>query len=215
MHISLIGMSNVGKSLWSKRLEEIGFIRYCIDDLIEERLEKLLRTEGLNGIADVARWMGYPYDPQYEQNSKTYLSIERSVMLKVLEEVSQPKMSEKDVVIDTTGSVIYTGSDTLKKLDAVTLICYLETPLEVQEELYQQFLSEPKPLIWGDVFRKDDNESVGDALARSYQELLENRTQEYHRLKNITIDFNTIRHPDYTIEAFLDRIKVPNEATLS
>lgn len=207
MHISLIGMSNVGKSLWSKRLEQIGFLRFCIDDLIEEQLEQLLRDKGFNGIADVALWMGHPYEPQYQQNSKIYLDIERSVMHEVLKTISRPEMAERDIVVDTTGSVIYTGADIIKTLKQHTLVCYIETTPEIQDEMYQQFLADPKPIIWGTVFQMQDGELPSDALSRCYIDLLKQRTQEYHRHKNITIDIHTIRQPDYTADAFLNEIK--------
>ena len=40
MKLSLIGMSNSGKSYWSKKLEDYGFKRFSSDDYIEEILEE-------------------------------------------------------------------------------------------------------------------------------------------------------------------------------
>lgn len=59
--ITLVGMSNIGKSFWSKELErEIGYFRFSSDEWIEERLTSELQGIGYSGIKAVSEWMGQP-----------------------------------------------------------------------------------------------------------------------------------------------------------
>ncbi|MEK7623365.1 MAG: hypothetical protein AAB408_01700 [Patescibacteria group bacterium] len=68
--LTLIGMSNVGKSFWSQKLADVGFSRYCCDDLIETKLAPQLLAQGYKGIADVAAWLGLPYEPQFKKHQQ-------------------------------------------------------------------------------------------------------------------------------------------------
>jgi len=142
MRISLIGMSGSGKSYWSQKLETKGFKRFCCDDLIEEKLRTEFKALGYYGIQDVARWMGQPFDKQYESSSIRYLQYENEVMDKVIHSIRH-SLSHKNLVIDTTGSVIYTGRNILEKLVRFTKVIYLDTPTSVKEEIYQLYLQNP------------------------------------------------------------------------
>ncbi|MBD3202988.1 hypothetical protein GF327_01730, partial [Candidatus Woesearchaeota archaeon] len=69
MIISMIGMSNSGKTYWSKKLEKkYNFQRYTCDDIIRKKLKKILKKQGFSGIKDVSEWMGQPYEKRYEKN---------------------------------------------------------------------------------------------------------------------------------------------------
>lgn len=204
--ISLIGMSGSGKSHWSSRLQGRGFERFCCDDMIEERLGNELKVLGYAGIRDVARWMGQPYDSQYDQTSKRYLDFEGEVVGEVLERVGRSKA--RRVVIDTTGSVIYLAEDILQELSARTRVVYLETPDSVKEQMYQLYLADPKPVIWGDSFSREGGETNRQALARCYPLLLAYRTARYARLAHITLDYDTLHSPNFTVDDFMDRVSV-------
>ena len=76
MVITFIGMSSVGKSAWSTKLEELkGFRRYCCDDLIEKYLGPEFKALGYLGINDVSRWMGQPYDQRYKKTANATWSL--------------------------------------------------------------------------------------------------------------------------------------------
>lgn len=201
MKLSLIGMSNTGKSYWSKILENKGFKRYGCDDLLEAKLGDHLKAFGYSGIEDVAKWMGQPYDSQYVETSKLYLDAETETMHEVFAEVKEFD-DGVDVVIDTTGSVVYTGDQILQSLSALTKVFYLETPASVQEEMRQRYLAEPKPVIWGDSFNRRDDESNLEALGRCYPELLAWRSKRYQELADVTVDYHALRAPGASIEAF-------------
>jgi dephospho-CoA kinase len=59
MRLSLIGMAGTGKSYWSEKLAECGFVRFCCDDRIAERLTFQLKKP-LSSKADMGEWMGFP-----------------------------------------------------------------------------------------------------------------------------------------------------------
>ena len=73
--ITLIGMSGLGKSYWSKEFERYGYNRFCCDDVITHRLlgPNNKNNEKINDIGD---WMGFPYEPGYKHREKAYLSLE-------------------------------------------------------------------------------------------------------------------------------------------
>ncbi|MFI5142332.1 MAG: hypothetical protein ACHQII_08250, partial [Bacteroidia bacterium] len=125
MRISLIGMSGIGKSHWSKKLEQEGFTRFCCDDFIENKLEDELKHLGYKGIHEVALWLGQPYDPQYAENSRKYLQYEQEELDNILTLIEN--MPDKNIVIDTTGSVIYLSPVTLKRLKQLTSVIYFAT----------------------------------------------------------------------------------------
>lgn len=206
MKISLIGMSGTGKSYWAKKLETKNFKRFCIDDLIEEKLGEELKNLGFNGISDVAKWMGQPFDKQYPTTSKRYLDLEQEVLDNVLQSIEKVN-DQENIVIDTTGSVIYLHPSFLKKLSRLTTVVFLETPESVKQQMYQLFLKEPKPLIWGNIFHIKKNETENNALKRCYPELLAYRTKQYEQLADVTLDYFELRDPKFTIDDFLQKIK--------
>lgn len=201
-------MSGSGKTHWSKKLERKSFKRFCCDDLIEKKLSKELKVLGYSGIQDVAKWMGQPYDIQYEETSKKYLRVEKEAVKKILEVINNSKsLYDKNIVIDTTGSLIYIEKDILEKLSKITKVVYLEVPNYVKEEMYQTYLKDPKPVIWGDSFYKVRGESNMEALRERYSELLRFRSKRYERLADITLNYFALHSPKYTINDFLESVK--------
>jgi hypothetical protein len=180
VHISLVGMSNIGKTHWSNRLVgEAGFEHIDCDVLVEKKLDSELVTLGYRGLSDVAKWMGQPYDSQYAYTSQKYLACEREVMLEVLEMLRRP--SKKPYVVDTTGSVIYTGDDILEELKKLTRIVHFEaTPAHVTK-LFERYIANPKPVIWGSSYAKPEPESQASAGQQLNAELLARRAQRYRR----------------------------------
>lgn len=204
MKLSLIGMSGSGKTYWSKKLEKAGYLRICCDDLIEERLSDELVKLGYKGIQDVARWMGQPYEERYKQSSKKYLNLETEIMKNVLETLKT--LRKENIVVDTTGSVIYAGQAILTALRKLTTIAYLNVPESVKEEMFEIFLKDPKPIFWGKSFQKNNKESNLQALSRCYPKLLQYRSILYKRYADITIDYFTLRKNHLYATSFLKTI---------
>jgi shikimate kinase len=179
MYITLIGMSNIGKSYWSERLlKEAGFERVCCDYLIEQELSSELKRLGFSGLEEVSDWMGKPGDERYIENSQKYLKCEEDVMENVLKELAV-RNSKSSVVVDTSGSVIYMSDRILEKLRAMTKVVYFEANKEHYQILFEQYKFSPKPLIWNG---KTD-----------YFELLESRAVEYEKLSHFRIPFEVHR----------------------
>ncbi len=208
MIISLIGMSGSGKTYWAKQLsEKFGYKHFYVDALIKEKLEKEGALKGEDIDSTLSSWMGQPYEGTYKTRSEKYLDKERSIMRNILKEIKNQQNNSQNVVVDTTGSVIYTGGDILKALKDFTCVVYLDTPGNIQQKMYEQYLREIKAVYWGDVFRKRDNESNIEALARSYPLLLTYRTRIYKSLANVEFDYDEIRSADFTPDDLLSKIK--------
>lgn len=207
MRISLVGMSGSGKTLWAKKLEKKGFKRFACEDILEEKLEHELKKLGYKGVQDVAKWMGQPYDKQYAKTSSQYLMAERETMEEVLSYIEKKTKPSDNILIDTTGSVIYNGGDILERLKKSTTVVFLDTPSRVQKAMYLLYLSDPKPVIWGDAFRRLKGETKEAALARCYPQLLEFRLKKYKSIADVTLDYYSIRSPQFSEKDFISAIK--------
>lgn len=199
--ITLIGMSGSGKSRWSKKLAEKGFRRICCDDLIEKDLTSELKKHGAKGIQDVARWMGHPYEERFERNQAMYLNSEIRNMRKIVDQLKRG--IGEDIIIDTTGSVIYTGDLVIKELKKVSLIIYLETPMSALPEMLRIFMEKPKPVIWKNMFRKNKNETDEEALKRCYPKLLRQRIELYKKYADAILSYKARRSPGFTADSFI------------
>lgn len=206
MVLTLIGMSGTGKSYWSKKLEEKGFVRYCCDDLVEELLGSELKKLGYQGIQDVAKWMGQPYQPRYPQTSKRYLDLEKQVMQNICKTLKDTSKTS-NIIIDTTGSVIYTGKEILEALSQLSTIIFLEVPQSIKDTMLKLYLEDPKPVIWGSSFKKKKGETDMQALARCYPLLLSYRTKLYKKYADIVLDYFTLRKQGFTYEDFLKMVQ--------
>lgn len=201
MIYTLVGMSNLGKTHWAERLKrECGFMRIDCDAMVEDKLGAQLRLLGYAGIEDVAKWMGFPYDPQYPQTSKEFVGAERAVMFEIIEKLRK-LTSVQPIVIDTCGSVIYTGDDVIGALKELSTVVYLEASLEHRTELFERYIAEPKPVIWGDnAFSPQTFEEPTETLKRCYPDLLEKRSKRYEQMAHKIIPFE--RHRENTATPF-------------
>ena len=203
MRISLIGMAGSGKSYWSKKLAQHGFRRFCCDDLIAAKLAPDLT--GPDGTTmEMGTWMGFPYERHYKKRESTYLTYEIEVLIEILEYLESQKNSPKEnIVIDTTGSVIYAGDEILQKLGQYTTVIYLLTPPEVQDKLLNAYISKPHPMLWRDLFTKKPDETNQVALARCYPHLLSARQRLYARYADVEIDYYRRNEKSFTVTDFL------------
>lgn len=189
MRLSLIGMAGSGKSYWSMKLVEHGFRRFCCDDLIAAKLDpELTKPDGTT--MELGQWMGFPYEPHYRERESKYLAYEIEVLTEILEYLESRKSNpEEKIVLDTTGSVIYTGERILRRLRRYTTVIYLSISPEVRERLLKAYVSNPHPMLWRNVFSKDPDETEQEALARCYPRLVVARERLYEHYANVTIDY--------------------------
>ena len=184
--VSLVGMSNIGKTCLSQKLNELGFKRFGCDDMIEADLAPELEKLGYDNIA---HWMGQPYEKQSIEKQKVYLELEKQALMKIFLYLENKK--QENVVIDTTGSLIHVGGDICLQLKEHSLIVYVEASDGMKEEMFQQYIKDPKPVVWGKVFQPEDKETNEETLKRCYPELLDLRGSLYSRYADVIIPYNS------------------------
>jgi len=185
LRVALIGMSGAGKSYWTKNIAALGCPTVSCDDQIEARLAPVLKAGGYAGINGVAAWMGWPDSPTYAERETQYLSQEIAVLDEVLSGLEQdPK---RELVLDTTGSVICTGNHTLHRLRRQMTVVYLAAGTEEIQLLIQRYLQEPKPVLWQGAFRSRPGETPQQTVLRCYPVLTAARRQSYEALAHLTL----------------------------
>ena len=208
MKLSFIGMSGIGKSYWAKQLARAGWLHLDCDYAIGERLGEIITLEqGEELVHAVGRWMGMPWSDGYAQREAQYLELERAVTANAISQ----RVHERDgqpAVIDTTGSVIYTGDELLEQLQLSTRVVYFDTPDAVRQQMIELYLREPKPVLWQGMYRPRPGESQADALARCYADLLTDRDRRYRALADVVLDYHALREPGFGIEQLLSKISV-------
>ena len=204
MRFSLIGMSGSGKSYWALKLAGYGFRRFCCDDLIAERLSPQLRKPD-GTIASLGEWMGFPYEPHYEEKEAKYLACEIEVLSRILDYLEPPEsIADENVVVDTTGSVIYTGEKILGGLRKHTTVIRIATPPEVQEKMMKAYIANQRPVLWRGLFSVRPNETNEKALARCYRELLAARERLYERHCDVKIDYYRASEANFGVDDLLE-----------
>lgn len=195
-------MSNIGKSQCAKRLaSKHGFRHIDCDALIEQKLAVELSVGGYRGLDGMAEWMGFPSAPQYEENSRRYIACEIEVMRDIFDNLKQDDAAP--VVIDTTGSVIYTGAALLETLRATTTVIYFEASEQHVADLFTNYIAHPKPVIWGDKYVPLAGETPQQTLERCYPELLRDRARRYQAIAHRTIPYEQHKNHKADIAALL------------
>ncbi len=200
LKIAFVGMSNIGKTFWSTSLsEEKGFEIYHVDDEIQKNL-------GLTDMREMAEWMGYPFQTQYEKNSKKYLNIEKKITL------GAPLKDVGNFVLDTTGSVIYLDEEVEHFLKKNFLIVCFDVPTQMLKRMQELYFIEPKSVIWGEHYLPFPEEEPIDALRRCYPWLLKYRMKKYRELADVIIPGELTRMEGLELERFLEilSLSLPN-----
>jgi shikimate kinase len=205
-------MSGSGKSHWAKNLAALGCPTICCDDQIEARLASALKAGGYSGINGVAAWMGWPDSPSYSEREAEYLTEEIAVLDEVLSGLE--KDPKRELVLDTTGSVIATGNHTLHRLRRQMTVVYLAASDDEVQLLMQRYLQDPKPVLWQGVFRVHPGETPQQTVVRCYPVLIAARRQSYAALAHLTLPTSKLRElsPPGTSrnaavgQAFLERV---------
>jgi shikimate kinase len=212
LRIALIGMSGAGKSHWAKNLAALGYSKVCCDDEIEAHLAPVLQKGGYSGIDGVAAWMGWPDSPTYLERESEYLKEEIAVIDEVLTDLERnPK---RELILDTSGSVIATGNHTLHRLRRQMTVVYLAVESHEVEILIERYLAEPKPVLWQGAFRPKPGETPQQTVVRCYPMLVAARRKSYEALAHVTLptmQLHELSPPESTDsaalgQAFLDKL---------
>jgi shikimate kinase len=207
--LALIGMSGVGKTFWTKRLAETGRPSVSCDDRIEERLRPRLATGGYAGINGVAAWMGWPDSPAYAEREAEYWAEEIGALDEILTQLERD--TTRQLILDTTGSVIYAGNHLLMRLRRQMTVVHLAASAAEQQPLIERYLADPKPVLWRGTFQPRKGESPRETVARCYPALMASRRQSYEALAHCTLPVADLRgmSPDASLDAnaFLEKIQ--------
>lgn len=203
--LSLIGMSGAGKSHWAQKLAGAGFRVIGIDDRIEKKLASELAAGEYRGIGGVAAWMGWPDDPAYREREEKYLECEVKSMGEALDEIQAS--GDQGSIVDTTGSVVYTGEEICRRMQSLTTVVYLKASLAEEDLLIARYLSDPKPVLWGDQFVRRPGESSRDAIARCYPQLIAHRKKLYERYAHRIVSMESLREVDLDARGFLELLE--------
>ena len=157
-------------------------------------------------MISMGEWMGFPYEAHYPEREAKYLGYEVEILTEILNHIEANPNHNRNIIIDTTGSVIYMETDLLERLQRLTTIVYLDTPLAVQERMRSAYCTNPAPVVWRDKFNQQPNETHEAALARCYPDLLASRTHEYKKWADITLDYHLLRQPAFGVDDFLNEI---------
>jgi shikimate kinase len=191
LRLAMIGMSGAGKSHWTKNLAAHGCPTVCCDDEIESRLARVLQSGGYTGINGVAAWMGWPDSPAYAEREAQYLAEEIATLDQVLSDLE--KDSKRELVLDTTGSVIYTGNNILLRLRRQMTVIYIASSPDEQQLLIERYLQDPKPVLWRGAFQPRPRETPHDTVARCYPALIAARRQSYEALAHLAVPTASLR----------------------
>jgi shikimate kinase len=198
-------MYGAGKSHWARKLAGAGFHVIGIDDRIEKKLASELAAGGHRGIGGVAGWMGWPDQPAYREREKKYLQCEVESMGEALDEIQTS--IEEGTILDTTGSAVYTGEEICGRMQSLTTVVYLEATAVEEELLIARYLSDPKPVLWGEQFVRSPGESTQDAIARCYPQLIAHRKKLYERYAHRIIPMDLLRSGQLDARAFLELVE--------
>ena len=192
--VSLVGMSNIGKSWLAGKLADTQGIRTLeVDTFIRDEL-------GQRSMADFAQWLGHPNTSGYGEREARSLELEDRATLAALDALERP------TVLDTTGSVIYCGR-ALRRLEAETFVVYLRASEALRGKLEALYFSHPKPLNWNGYFRQSDGESFGEAVARCYPQLLRARDAAYRDVADHVVPADAIYGEASGGDALFDLLK--------
>jgi hypothetical protein len=151
--------------------------------------------------------MGLPYDPLYAEREALYLDCEKKVLAGVLDAIEEGMVDDRtDLVVDTTGSVIYTGEELLRRLRRLTAVVHLATPPQVKERMVKAYVGNPGPVLWMGTYRQRPGEARLEALIRCYGILLSRRERLYRAMADVTIGFSERRRADFGVSDFLKQI---------
>ena len=125
------------------------------------------------------------------------------------------KIRTTNLILDTTGSVIYCGNHLLHRLRRQMAIVYLAASADEQQLLIRRYLEDPKPVLWRGAFQPKPGETPRDTVARCYPTLIAARRQSYEALAHCTVPVSGLRElslesGDATASAgerFLERIR--------
>jgi len=141
-----------------------------------------------------------PGSEGFKSKENKYLDIEKKFMAEKF---------PHGVILDLTGSAIYHTYE-LERIKRTGLIICLKTSKEAQQEMFETYINDPKPVCWGSIFQKNYDESDEEALKRCYPILLEYRELLYEKYADVTFPFEVhknIHNPEDFVEEVCKQLR--------
>lgn len=201
MLITLMGMSGTGKSYWSQKMETAGFKRYGCDDMISDRLINKLGIRPGDDF-EMHAWVGFPYEETHAERAKLYFETEIEVMQEIVDHLSK-KDVKTNIVIDTSGSAIYTPPVLMERLGQLTKMIYLAVTPEMTEVMLNKYLQKPVAVLWNGMFEQLEGETITESFARCYPKLLSSREGLYRKYSHQIIGPEVHRSSTLSVEDFI------------
>lgn len=192
LRLTFIGMSNIGKSFTAMRLRKShGFDLYEVDEAIQKALN-------LKSMQESADWMGFPYEDSYPAREAEYLALESRLTEQAFD---NPK---ENLILDTTGSVIYLNENTRSLLARKSVIVHIQAGPNNLARLEKLYFKSPKPLIWDGMYEDGCNRTA--ALKSAYPKLLKSRMDAYNAMADANIPASLLFEGTTTPEMIMDAI---------
>ena len=207
MQLTLIGMSGCGKSHWSKALVQQGFKRFPCDELIARKLLARLKNQD-GGTMELGEWMGFPFHSGYHDRERRYLDAEEKVVTEIVLDFESGELDHSlDIVVDSTGSLIYLDAQLLERLKSHTTFVYFHAPSSLWNEMILLYSSNPRPVLWNGMYNKTDDETNEQSLARCYKDLIISRDKLYSQYADIIVSAGRLREGHFDSLDLLREIK--------
>ncbi len=192
--LAFVGMSNAGKSYRSRILrDEADFLWYHVD-------EEILLALGFEEMGQLSRWLGYPTSEGYADREAKYLELENKFT-----KYAAMQTNGKNLVFDTTGSIVHLDETTFDVLTENCLVVHLDVGDDSLAHMLEKYFKEPKPVAWAGNLTFEKGESEEEALRRSYPSLLKKRLVKYRELAHVNVPAAALRNT--SARETLDTIK--------
>src|SRR5260370_24732637 len=149
--------------------------------------------------------MGWRDSATYTERESEYLAEEIHSLDEILSELE--KQPQKSLVLDTTGSIIYTGNNLLMRLRRQMTIVHLAASAEEQQLLIERYLNEPKPVLWRGAFQPREGETPRETGARCYPAQIAARRPSYEALAHCTLQVAALHDATLDAPPFLKMIQ--------
>lgn len=219
LHIFFIWPSWVWKTYWSKIIKSKykNFEKIEIDENIWKNKNMFKLLESIPWEDEAEKMWNFFWKPwedpdRYMKMEKLYLEIEKEEMNNFYETY---KDNKNEFIADFTWSCIYCH-DELDKCQDIWIFIYLEASEEQYKIMQENFLNDPKPIIWWEnllskwkeIHDKDHKNAI-NYLPELYKRLLDYRHRLY--LQNADVVLHWEDHRDnidlYDPDLFLEKIK--------
>ena len=193
--IAFVGMSNIGKSFTAKRMaEDFKFKLIEVDKMIWERL-------GHDSMDDFADWQGHPYEEGYAEREATSIEFESAATKKAVDS------ADGNSILDTTGSVIYIDPAIRRAIKEKFYVVHIKAEPSDLERLKWDYFDNPKPLIWGRMYRPKPGLTDRENIHECYPKLLMSRAKDYAAMADTTLTSSFVLDPDLTSEELFAALK--------